>query len=602
MGRIPEFLDRAITANPELGLVVCQFIEAVSQFDKTGQKLARLVKEIEGAELSCFRGIKIRRPKLQQRGDLSRPHHDPHKVEPDHIPDPPCINPVLLEKQGEPLSEGLLSHGSDDRLERLTLGDLGRNWNNNSLPSTDTMRNLEDNGNPDISSSNVRGIAAISSLTSIETADYSTPEIKKVATRANMQPSVYDVSDENNNIILQTGRASPTGCDENMQPSVEGVNDEGEEIVPQKKRVRPTGDGENMQASVEDVSGEGNDILPQKKRVRPTGDGGRLRQPGPRKNSSLKKSSEAKSYARSTAQKISHQQADASHSVTRYSAYDQMRCLFGSGKEEEEELSESAFIRVLELCTKGSRPDLASFLENLSDLWRTNQFWSPDPLHLSMPEDLPAGASCLRLFRYLRDLGKETKFNVIRRRFAQLKLHLSFIHLCDDMANPESHNYKTGLNRRRIPSHAIDKLMGLEGGDRYSENPLASKDRRHFVNTNARGRRWYLISHYIGWGALIIFNNIDTAIGKIDLIELEAFIIYVLNTQPRVVALCRTYEQPVKDLLNGKKPALTLTEKEVRGTIDGLPHTIDSDGCANTPWKRINTKIDTDVSEVVGHT
>jgi len=108
----------------------------------------------------------------------------------------------LLEKQDEPLSEGLLSHGSDDRLERLTLGDLGRNWNNNSLLSTDTMRNLEDNGNPDTSSSNVRGIAAISSLTSIETADYSTPEIKKVATRANIQPSVYDISDENNNIIV----------------------------------------------------------------------------------------------------------------------------------------------------------------------------------------------------------------------------------------------------------------------------------------------------------------------------------------------------------------------------------------------------------------
>lgn len=88
---------------------------------------------------------------------------------------------------------------------------------------------------------------------------------------------------------------------------------------------------------------------------------------------------------------------------------------------------------------------------------------------------------------------------------------------------------------------------------------------------------------------------------KIKLIELEAFITYVLNTRPRVVALCHKYEQPVKDLLNGKKPALTLTEKEVRGTIDGLSHTIDSDGCANTPWKRINTKIDTDVSEVVGH-
>lgn len=88
---------------------------------------------------------------------------------------------------------------------------------------------------------------------------------------------------------------------------------------------------------------------------------------------------------------------------------------------------------------------------------------------------------------------------------------------------------------------------------------------------------------------------------KVDLIELEAFITYVLNTQPRVVALCHKYEQPVKDLLNGKKPALTLTEKEVTSTIGGLPHAIDHNEGAKYPWQRINTKIDTDVSEVLSH-
>jgi hypothetical protein len=275
------------------------------------------------------------------------------------------------------------------------MGDLGQNWSNKSLPSTDTMCNMADSSNPDTTSSNVRGIAAISSPTSIETANCSPPETYKVAMRANMQASVEDVSDEGDDIILQSGRASPTGCDENMQPNY--VNDEGENIVPQKKRVRPSGDGENMQASVEDVSGEGSYILPQKKRVRPTGDGGRLRQPGPRKKPPLKKSSEAK-HARSTAQKISNQQADASRSMTRYSAYDQMRCLFGSGKAEKEKLSESSFIRVLALYAKSSRPDLATFLENLSNLWRTNRFWSPDALYLLMLEELPLGSLCLRLF------------------------------------------------------------------------------------------------------------------------------------------------------------------------------------------------------------
>jgi hypothetical protein len=88
---------------------------------------------------------------------------------------------------------------------------------------------------------------------------------------------------------------------------------------------------------------------------------------------------------------------------------------------------------------------------------------------------------------------------------------------------------------------------------------------------------------------------------KVNLIELEAFITYVLNTQPRVVALCHKYEQPVKDLLNGRKPALTLIEQEVTSTIGGLPYAIDHNEGAKNHWQRINMKIDTDVSEVLSH-
>ncbi|PCG90694.1 Hypothetical protein PENO1_097830 [Penicillium occitanis (nom. inval.)] len=455
----------------------------MSQFDKTGQKLARSIREYNGTELYLFRGLTSRPPKLHRKGALSRPLHDPHIPEPDRIPDTSCINPALLHKQSEPLSEGLLSHDLDDRLERSTLGDLGQNWNNTSLPSTDTTWNLADNGNPDTSSSNARGIATISPLTPFETADHSTPRINKVATRANMQASVEDVSDEVDNIIPQTERASPTGCDENMQPSLEDVNDGGDDIIPRNKRARPTGNGDHHQA------------------------GSRKS----RKKDRSKKSRET-THAQSTvqrkskglvAQTLSNQQTDNPPSMTRYSAYDQMRCLFGPDKEKK--LSESKIAKILALYAKSSRPDLATFLENLSDLWRTNRFWSPDALHLSMLQELPLGSSCLRLFRYDGDLGKETGINVIRR--------------C----------------------------------------------------------------------------------AKVDLIELEAFITYVLNTQPRVVALCHKYEQPVKDLLNGKKPALTLTEKEVTSTIGGLPHAIDHNEGAENPWQRINTKIDTDVFEVLSH-
>lgn len=420
-------------------------------------------------------------------GALSRPHHDTHIPEPDRISDTSCINPALLHEQSEPLSEGLLSHGLDDR---STLGDLGQNWNNKSLPSTDTTWNLADNGNPDTSSSNARGIATISPLMSFETADHSTLEINKVATRANMQASVEDVGGEDDNIIPQTERASLTGCDENMQPSVEDVNDGGDDIIPRNKRARPTGDGDHHQA--------GSRKSRKKDRSKKSRETMQAQSAVQRKSKDL------------VAQTLSNQQADSPPSTTRYSAYDQMRRLFGPDKEKK--LSGSKIADILALYEKSSRPCLATFLENLSDLWRTNRFWSPDALHLSMPEELPSGSSCLRLFRYDRDLGKETGINVIRRRFVQLKLHLSFIRLCNEMTNPKSPCFKTGLDSRRIASHAIDDLMKLEGSNGYSDDPLAPKDRGRFAKTNAKGRRWYLISHYIGWGSLIIFNNIDTTL------------------------------------------------------------------------------------------
>lgn len=115
-------------------------------------------------------------------GDLSHSYQNPNIPEPDRISDTLCINPALLHKQSEPLSEDLPSNSLDDRLERSILGDLGQNWTNQSLPSTDTMCNMADSGNPYSSSSNVREIAAMSLPTCIETGNCSTSEIYKVGT------------------------------------------------------------------------------------------------------------------------------------------------------------------------------------------------------------------------------------------------------------------------------------------------------------------------------------------------------------------------------------------------------------------------------------
>lgn len=76
--------------------------------------------------------------------------------------------------------------------------------------------------------------------------------------------------------------------------------------------------------------------------------------------------------------------------------------------------------------------------------------------------------------------------------------------------------------------------------------------------------------------------------------KLKAFITYVVNANPEIVALCREYEKPAMDLLVGKKPTLNLTQGDVVRTLDNISREVNARDSTNKSWQHVDMKIETD--------
>jgi hypothetical protein len=73
--------------------------------------------------------------------------------------------------------------------------------------------------------------------------------------------------------------------------------------------------------------------------------------------------------------------------------------------------------------------------------------------------------------------------------------------------------------------------------------------------------------------------------------ELKAFITYIVNARPAIVALCQEYEKPVKELLSGSRPTLVLTQEDVERTIQYIAQKTNENGCISASWKQVNMDI-----------
>jgi hypothetical protein len=385
-------------------------------------------------------------------------------LEPDPVQDASTINPDLLQIQVQPPNKVSASNDVINWSEWLNLSDPTHSCTDEVLPSTAMCKSMtNDNLLPGSISSTVHENPAISLSKSVTSIDGSTsvaeevsPEDNSSISRAELdQPMEHDVHPV---LAAKTNRCSgPPAGSKKKKHSLKNT-----------KAKRPRS-----------VTKVGSTLD---------------------KRLLISKSLDVCKVVPGT---VASHSTDGPLSVMGHPGGAQMWSLFGPGNEKA--LQEVKFLYIFQLTKMTSRLDLARFLEIQSNLWQTGRFWNPEPLCLSVTENPPTDRSCVGIFRYIQDLGEEDQINVVRRRFAQIRLHLTFVHLC-----MEKEKNLCDLNKRKVPSHAIDSLLGL-GDGRHPTNPLKAKERQDFINNNAWGKRWFLISHHIGWGSLIIWNNIDTA-------------------------------------------------------------------------------------------
>lgn len=86
--------------------------------------------------------------------------------------------------------------------------------------------------------------------------------------------------------------------------------------------------------------------------------------------------------------------------------------------------------------------------------------------------------------------------------------------------------------------------------------------------------------------------------GKMDYTMLQAFITYIVNVRPDIVALCREYEEPVKALLAGQKPTQRLRQEDVRETIRLISQEAHKVECNPSSWKTVDIDIEVDQSDL----
>ncbi|EED17277.1 hypothetical protein TSTA_111210 [Talaromyces stipitatus ATCC 10500] len=534
-GHLPEYLVRSIKENPEHESAVFEFLEA-------SQRLARVAEENVDVKFYFFPGNTENSSILQPSGLVE----DIFLTEPDKVQDASRITPNRLNIQNEPRNEAPPSDGLIDWSEWLVPGDFEHNWTDKILPST-----VHEN--------------PITSLpTTAESLDCSTRENNKVVMLANRQPTAEDVSGEGDNFILQAELDQRTDCDGDP-PTLSRGCPVAAKVDRPSKHLYGSKKGQSMKVKKAKRGRSTTQVNPTHKRLLKS------------------KSSDVNKATPETT--ISHQR-DESHSVMRHSNYAQMWSLFGPGSDSA--LQETHLMEIFSLATLISRPNLASFLEMQSQLWQTDRFWNPDPLRLPVAENLPTDKSCYRIFRYLQDLKEETQINAVRRRFAQIQFHLTFVRLQKEMDQRDR-------NKSKISSHVIDYFEGL--GDHDGEHPDRSskdKDRQSFINNNSWGRKWLLVSHYVGWGSLIVWNSIDSKMLKLKKPKLKALITYIVNAKPEIVALCREYEKPAIDLVVGRKPTLVLTQEDVARTIAHISREINANESTHKPWQQVDMDIETD--------
>jgi hypothetical protein len=328
----------------------------------------------------------------------------------------------MLQTQNRLLNKVPLSDGLINWSKWLVSGTFEDDCADETPPPIGPMRKATSNGDSFCMALVMPENPATSLPTSAESINCSSRENnKEMTTLAYMQPTVEGVSDEDDNSIPQADPNQPADQDTYQSRENTGIKDDGyypalpsgcpSPVVPVKRNHTPAelARSRSKGPSIRNKKGKHGQSATQ---VNPTLDK-RLLKP---KSSGINNTNPEII--------ISHWKADYPHWVKIYTGYTLMWSLFGPGSNKA--LRKDDFRNIFKLVVNICQSKLASFLEIQSNLWQTNRFWNPDPLCLPIIENLLTDKSCQSIFCYLWHLREETRINVVRCRFRQVRLYLSF--------------------------------------------------------------------------------------------------------------------------------------------------------------------------------
>ncbi|QKX63197.1 uncharacterized protein TRUGW13939_10366 [Talaromyces rugulosus] len=548
-GYLPEYLVRSIKANPEHEWAVHQYLEA-------SERLIQVAGENADVHFYFFQQY------IENPSNIQPTNHlqdtllaEPHQEQQDIL----SVDPKMIQKRNIPLDEALPSE-SIEMSDYLDL-DMFKDGFADETPVYPT--NTTSGASFRLTEGSESEYPATSLPSSAGLINSPWENTKETTTLADAQQTVEDVANKDDNPPLQAHQntsqtrdhakvkengLTPSGYPAKKIHTAEGLT------KPRKRKLSIRSKKAEYRQSAHSMSGQ--------RLLKP-------KSPGINNTDSV----------------VTTQKHDCPYWMKINSSYAPMWFLFGPGHDKA--LTEDNFKDIFKLVTDITGHDQARFLEIQSNLWQTNRFWNPDPLCFPVTENLSIVRLCLSFFHYLQNLGEGTMIDAVRGRFARIRLHLSFNRLFNEEYQQRPADHKRSPNKREVASHVINDLVNVE---QYQEDSLKEKDRQKFKTHKTHGKKWFLIAHYIGWGALIIWDNDNSKIGKMSYTMLKAFITYIVNARPDIVALCREYEGPVKALLAGKNPTHILRQEDVRETIRRV-----SQEAPSSSWKKVD--VDTEVDE-----
>ncbi|KAJ5646730.1 hypothetical protein N7490_003102 [Penicillium lividum] len=159
--------------------------------------------------------------------------------------------------------------------------------------------------------------------------------------------------------------------------------------------------------------------------------------------------------------------------------------------------------------------------------------------------------ACVVYLSYTNSItGSSSYLNDVRRRLAQVWLHIHFENMINYLATSEKNGFPMKRNGRSISTIARDSILQAIHGHQFSPR----KTDRDLLSDQCRwGERWWKVATCIGLGVLLLASeDLANQIGKRTAFQnkmVDTLAIYIFNRYPSLADLYQMFEPLVVGLM-----------------------------------------------------